>query len=109
MCVLPKGGSLVGRLLAAAANIFLSLLLGAIALAFLAVQFPDIIQTLLNSAGWLRDQVTGTGLDPKYNIWLTFLIDERQLVFLGFVIVMRILLALIIGGVAGMLGMGRRY
>ena len=94
----------MGRVLAATANIFFSLLLGAVALAFVAVQFPEIMQVLLTWASWLADQITGTRLDPKYNVWVMFLIDERQLVFLGFVIVMRILLA----SITNALGIGDR-
>ena len=107
ICVLPKGGSLVGRVLVAAINIFLSLIFGAIALVFIAIQFPGIFEMLLDGAGWIENQITTTGLDPAYNNWVRFLIRDEQLVFLGFVIVMRVVLALVIGGIAGMLG-GRR-
>ena len=102
-----RGGSLVGRVLIAAVNIFLSLIFGAIALVVVAIQFPNIFEMFLNGAGWIENQITTTGLDPAYNNWVRFLIRDEQLVFLGFVIGMRIILAMVIGGVAGMLG-GRR-
>lgn len=97
-------GDVVGRILGATFTIFFSVILGAVALAFVAVQAPDILQTLLNSAGWVEDRITGTGLDPTYNIWIEFLIDQRQIVFLGFVIVTRVILATIVSASAGLLG-----
>ena len=97
------------RVLGATANIFISFLLGTITLVFVAVQFPEIMQYLLDAAGWLTDQITNTGLEPKYNIWLMFLIEDRQFVFLGFVIMTRIILASVMPGVRNLLGSGRRY
>lgn len=99
----------MGRVIAATANIFLSLLLGTITLVVVALQFPEIMQQLLYAAGWLTDQITNTGLEPKYNIWLTFLIEDRQFVFLGFVILMRIILASVMPGIRNILGFGHRY
>ena len=97
----------MGRVLIAAVNIFLSLIFGAIALVVVAIQFPGFFEVLLDGAGWIENQITTTGLDPAYNNWVRFLIRDEQLVFLGFVIVMRIMLAMVIGGISGMLG-GRR-
>jgi len=78
--------------------------LGAVALAFVAVQYPGVLQTLLNVAGSVEDQITGTGLDPTYNVWIEFLIDQRQIVFLAFVIVTRIILATIVSAASSMMG-----
>ena len=86
----------MARVLAATANIFFSLLLGAIALAFVAVQWPGTMEHILNMASGVKDQLTNTGLASKYNVWIKFLIGEQQLVFMGFVIVTRIILAMLI-------------
>lgn len=86
----------MARILAAAGNIFFSLLLGAIALAFVAVQWPDSMVEILDMATGVKEQLTNTGLASKYNVWIKFLIGEQQLVFMGFVIVTRILLATLI-------------
>ena len=94
----------MGNILSATFTIFFSVILGAVALAFVAVQFPEVLQTLLNIAGSVEDQITGTGLDPTYNVWIEFLIDQRQIVFLAFVIVIRIILAAIVSAFAGMMG-----
>ena len=98
----------MGNILAATFTIFFSVILGAVALAFVAVQAPAILDALLNSAGWVDDRITGTGLDPAYNVWVQFLIDPTQIVFLGFVIVMRIILAIIVSAGANMMGLGNR-
>lgn len=98
----------MGRVIAATASIFFSLILGAVALAAVAVLLPETMETLLKSASWLRDQLTGTGLAPKYNVWVMFLIAEQQLVFMGFVIIMRILLAMLIAAGSNAFGLGDR-
>ena len=91
-----KRGHKVARVLAAAGNIFFSLLLGAVALAFVAVQWPEMLEGILNVATGVKEHLTNTGLASKYNVWIKFLLGEQQLVFMGFVIVTRIILALLI-------------
>lgn len=80
----------------ASANIFFSLILGAMALVFVSIQFPQLFAMVLDFAGWLKDRLTHTGLDIKYNNWVRFLIGEEQLTFMFFVVTTRILLALIV-------------
>jgi hypothetical protein len=82
----------------ASANIFFSLLLGAIALVFVGIQYPEFFSHILDGAGWVRDQITGTSLNVKYNNWIRFLIDEKQITFMFFTVVCRIALALIMAG-----------
>ena len=96
----------MGRVIAATASIFFSLILGAAALAAVAVIVPGTMESLLDSASWVRDQLTNTGLAPKYNVWVKFLIADQQLVFMGFVIVMRILLALLFAAGSSLFGRG---
>ena len=86
----------MARVLAAAGNIFISLLLGAVALAFVAVQWPEAMDHIINMAANVKSHLTNTGLASKYNVWVKFLLSEQQLVFMGFVIVTRIILALLI-------------
>ncbi len=48
--------------------------------------------------GWARNLqavLTNTGLEPKYNIWVELLLEERQLLFMFFTIAARIVLAII--------------
>ena len=92
------------RLLMSTGNIFLSLVLGAIALAFVGYNDPEMLSYLLGWARSLKAMITGLGLDPKYNIWLELLLEERQLLFMGFTIAARILLSFVTGFVAMLLG-----
>ena len=39
--------------------------------------------------------ITSTGLDPKYNIWVELLLEERQLLFMFFTIAARIVLGIL--------------
>ena len=82
------------KALGAASTIFFSIILGAVAMAFTAVELPGVFEALQNGAGSLEDLIGDTGLDPKYNVWVKFLIDDIQLVFMGYVIVMRVLMSL---------------
>lgn len=76
--------------------IFLSLLLGAMAVAFVGVEYPTYLDAMLDQASdfktWL---LANSGLEAKYNVWVKFLIQEQQFVFMFFVILMRVLLLLI--------------
>ncbi|MCP5431770.1 MAG: hypothetical protein H6923_00720 [Alphaproteobacteria bacterium] len=87
-------------------NIFLSLVLGAIALVFVSIQFPDLFSTILDGAAWVEDQLGHTGLKTQYNNWVRFLIGDEQLTFMFFTIAMRLLLALIVSGVKALVARG---
>jgi hypothetical protein len=83
------------RLLIGTSTIFLSLVLGAFALALVGYYSPETLSTMLGWARDLKGVITGTGLDPKYNIWVELLLEERQLLFMFFTIAARIVLAII--------------
>lgn len=82
----------------ASTNIFLSLILGAAAFAFIGVQFPDVMNMILDGASTVESWLAQTGLPVRYNIWVKFLIDEQQLTFMFFVIVARIFIAMVLTG-----------
>jgi hypothetical protein len=86
---------MVLRLLLGTSTIFLSLILGAFALAFVGYNWPETLSRMLGWARDLKSVITSSGLDPKYNIWVELLLEERQLLFMFFTIAARILLALI--------------
>jgi len=83
------------RILLSTGNILLSLILGALMMALLAVYSPETLSILLAWARSFKGLITGTGLAAKYNIWLELLLEERQLLFMGFTIFARILLGLL--------------
>jgi hypothetical protein len=93
-----RGEPVMSSVLIASANIFFSLLLGAVALVFVGIQYPELFSHILDGAGWVRDEITGTALNVKYNNWIRFLIDEKQITYMFFTVVCRIALALVVAG-----------
>lgn len=90
------------RLLLSTGNIFLSLVLGALMLALVGYNSPETLSEMLGWARNLKSWITSTGLEPKYNIWLELLLEERQLLFMFFTIIARILLFVITAPFSGM-------
>lgn len=91
------------RVIESVFNIFFSLLFGAIALAFCAFYAPETLESMQINASFLKDDIlavlTGLGTDSSVNVWIRFLVQDEQLVFMGFVILMRVLIALFFWGV----------
>ena len=85
------------RLLLATGTIFFSLILGAILLAFVGYNNPELLSEMLGWARQLKVFITSRGLAPHYNIWLELLLEERQLLFMAFVIASRIVIAITMG------------
>ena len=93
------------RLLLSTGTLFFSLILGAFALAYVGYQWPSTLSEMLGWARDLKSLITSTGLNPKYNIWVELLLEERQLLFMFFTIAVRIVLGLLYG--LGSLALGR--
>jgi hypothetical protein len=83
------------RLFLATSSIFLSLVLAAFAIAVVGYNSPETLSHMLAWARDLKGVITNTGLDPKYNIWVEFLLEEKQILFMFFTIAARIVLAII--------------
>jgi hypothetical protein len=87
--------------LRASAVIFLSLILAAVALVYVGIEYPQALDGMLVRASMTKDWLTDThvtGLDVRYNVWVKFLLQEQQFVFMFFVVVMRIALLLLFSG-----------
>lgn len=82
------------RILLATGNVFVSLVLGAVAFGFVFIKYPTTMAMILDWASGLKAWITNRGLSPEYNNWVRVLLEERQLVFMGFTVLMRILLSL---------------
>lgn len=91
------------RLAFSIGTIFVSFVLGAIALVYVGVEAPGVLDVLLGWARVVKDMITGSGLNEQYNIWVKFLLEEQQLVFMFFTIAARIVLALIAAPFAGLM------
>lgn len=100
---LHMGACVMLRLLLSTSTLFFSLIIGALALAFVGYNWPQTLSEMLSWARELKSIITSTGLDPKYNIWVELLLEERQLLFMFFTIGARIGL----GVLAGLFGLLR--
>lgn len=83
------------RLLFSTGNVVVSLILGAVALAFVGINSPELLDRLITVAVTVKSWIVASGLDPKYNVWVRLLLEEKQLVFMFFTIAMRILMSIL--------------
>jgi hypothetical protein len=86
----------VARFFLSLGNVFFSLILGALALGFFWFTFPDWTLQLFRWAGSIRENVISGNWPARYEVVLRALVDERQIVYMGFVLVTRILVGLLI-------------
>jgi hypothetical protein len=92
------------RLLLGTSALFFSLILGAIALAVVGYNAPEALSGMLGWARDLKGVITTAGLEPKYNIWVELLLEERQLLFMFFTVGARLFLGLVGAIFAGLTG-----
>jgi hypothetical protein len=92
------------RVLLATSNIFFSLVLGLLAFGFVFINYPETMATILDAASGLKDWLTNRGISPEYNNWMRVLLEERQLVFMGFTILMRVLLSILFAVTGSVMG-----
>jgi len=83
------------RIFLATTNIFVSMVIGAIAMGVVWYLDPEVMEGFFRSASVVKDWIVNLGIPPKYNNFLMFLIEERQIVFMGFVMVTRFVLAVL--------------
>lgn len=86
-------------------NFFFTLIIGALVFAALAIYFPAIINELVRWAGLVPGYLTDLGVPDQYMVWINILITGDKLVLLGIVLVTRIVLSLVIGAFASLLGL----
>jgi hypothetical protein len=85
-------------------NVFFSLILGALALGFFWFYFPDTTLQLFKWAGSIRESVISGNWPARYEVVMRALVDERQIVYMGFVLATRIVVGLLIMLVSRMMG-----
>ncbi len=84
------------RFLLSLGNVFFSLILGAVALGFGLCYFPDATLRLFKWAGSIREALTSGNWPADYEMMLRALVDERQIVYMGFVLAARALVGLLV-------------
>jgi hypothetical protein len=77
-------------------NVFFSLILGAVALGFFWFYFPDWTLQLFKWAGTVRESLISGTWPARYEVVLRALVDERQIVYMGFVLATRIVVGVLI-------------
>jgi hypothetical protein len=83
------------RVLLSTTNIFVSMVIGALTMGVVWYLYPDVMQAFFQSANGVKAWLVNLGISSQYNNFLWFLIDERQIVFMGFVIATRFVLAIL--------------
>jgi hypothetical protein len=76
-------------------NVAVSLILGAVALGFFWYYFPDATLVLFKWAGSIRETVVSGYWPARYEVVIRALVDERQIVYMGFVLATRIIMGLL--------------
>jgi hypothetical protein len=87
--------SIAARFFLSLGNVAFSLILGAVALGFFWYNFPDTTLQLFRWAGSIREGVISGNWPAKYEVILRALVDERQIVYMGFVLASRIVVGLL--------------
>lgn len=77
----------------AGGNMVVAFILAILTIIFLGLNYPPVIVASLRAGRVVKDFITGIGIDPRYNVWLEFFLEEKQLVFIGYTIIMRMVLA----------------
>lgn len=83
------------KALASTGGIFLALVLGGVLMAFVGINVPELLSFLTGWARVVKVWLTSSVLPARYNVWLELLLEERQLVFMFFTLVARLILIMI--------------
>jgi hypothetical protein len=86
---LRSEGIQMARIVLSVGNILVSLVLGAIAFGFVFIKYPEAMSALLDCAAEAKAWVISRGTATDYDNWMRVLLEERQLVFIGFTVVTR--------------------
>jgi hypothetical protein len=89
-------GSATIRFLASFGNVFLSLILGVIAMGFFWVYYPAEFNTAIRTASVVREWIIAHVWSTRAESILRFLLEDRQLLLMGFVLTVRFLLGLLV-------------
>ncbi len=83
------------RILLSTGNILVSLILGALLFGFVFIKYPETMSSILDAASGFKAWLISLGITTEYNNWIRVLLEERQLVFMGFTIIARIGLSIL--------------
>lgn len=92
----------------ASIKFILTLLLGAFAFAFTAIEQPTLMRELLSIARHIPEQFSRSGISDEYLVWVDILLGGDKLVFIGYLIVAQIVVGMSASMLGGLFGFGRR-
>jgi hypothetical protein len=87
-------GSATFRFLASFGNVFVSLILGVVAMGFFLVYYPAETNTALRIAAAVKEWIVAHAGSTRAESILRFMLEDRQLLLMGFVLTVRFLLGL---------------
>jgi hypothetical protein len=88
--------SATARFAASFGNVLFSLILGAIAMGFFWFNYPDEFVRLQRVAAVAHEWIMDRGWSARVESILRFLLEGRQLLFMGFVLAVRLFLSLVV-------------
>ena len=88
------------RLLFSSFTFVATMIVGSIAFAFTAIEFPAIMRDLIAYAQLLPPYLSNLGLSDRYMVWVDILISGDKLVLLGFILATRLIFAMV-GSIVG--------
>ena len=80
-------------------NIVIAMVIGHIALVYVGIVYPERLEGMIEVAGVIKKGIVGAGLPSKYNVWVRLLLEEKQLCFMFFTVMARLLLSFIQGAI----------
>jgi len=92
----------------ASLKFLLTILLGAFAFAATAIQQPTLMREFLSVARRIPDYFANSGLSDDYLVWVDILLGGDKLVFIGYLIVARIVVGFLAGIIGSLFGMGKK-
>jgi len=90
----------------ASVKFILTILLGAFAFAATAIQQPTLMRELLSIARQVPEHFAASGLSDEYLVWVDILLGGDKLVFIGYLVVARIVVGVLAGLFGGIFGFG---
>jgi hypothetical protein len=88
--------SATARFVASFGNVLLSLILGAIAMGFFWINYPDEFVHLQRLAAHAYEWIMARGWSARVESILRILLEGRQLLFMCFVLAVRLILSLVV-------------
>jgi len=92
----------------ASVKFILTIVLGAFAFAATAIQQPTLMRELLSIARQIPDHFAASGLSDEYLVWVDILLGGDKLVFIGYLVVARIVVGMLAAMFSGIFGLGAR-